>query len=164
MPDEQDQRDGDDALERQIRQARAFTPQEALARMAGPGAMKGASPVSQVQQAETEIGNWLKRNIVDPAGVLPPVLQRQLNGSALLFEELEHPLAALAKCLDRLLGSDEALRELVRQADVEWGQRMDERPYFAREGEPEQPDDPYTLESVRGALSDAAAKLSDGAR
>ena len=50
--------------------------------------------------------------------------------------------------------SDYLLRELVREADVEWGQRMDERPHFAREGSPEHPDDPYTTGSVRKALEE----------
>ena len=48
--------DPDSEVEREIREARKFTPQEALARMAGPGAMKGASPVSPSQQAENEVG------------------------------------------------------------------------------------------------------------
>src|SRR4051794_26739480 len=113
-------------LEHEIRQGRNFTPEEAMARMAGPGAMKGASPVSRVQQAETEIGNWLKTNVSDPAGVLPTILQTQFKGSVLLLDNLEQPLTALGKYLDRLLGSHGALEELVRQADVEWGQRMDE--------------------------------------
>jgi hypothetical protein len=147
-------------LEREIRQGRNFTPEEALARMAGPGAMKGASPVSQVQQAETEIGNWLKRNIADPAGILPAILQTQLRGSVLLLDNLDQPLTALAKHLDRLLNSDAALQEFVRQADVEWGQRMDERPYFAREGQSDHPDDPYTLASVMRALRRAAEHLA----
>lgn len=58
MNDEQDnQRSDHEAdLEITIRQGRKFTPEEAMARLAGPGAMKGASPVSPVQQAETEIG------------------------------------------------------------------------------------------------------------
>ena len=49
--------------------------------------------------------------------------------------------------------------ELVREADVEWGQRMDERPYFERVGAAPHADDPYTVESVRAALSDALDQL-----
>ena len=41
-------------LEREIREDRKFTLEEAIARMAGPGAMKGVSPVARMQQAETE--------------------------------------------------------------------------------------------------------------
>ena len=54
-----------DELEREIRQVRKFTPKEAIARLAGPGAMKGASPVSRVQQAEIEIGSWLRSHLTD---------------------------------------------------------------------------------------------------
>ena len=115
-------------LEREIREARKFTPQEAMARMAGPGAMKGASPVSPVQQAETEIGSWLRSHVADTSGVL---------------------------------ASDYLLKELVREADVEWGQRMDERPYFEKEGSTPHPNDPYTVESVRTALSDIMKRLAD---
>jgi hypothetical protein len=45
------------------------------------------------------------------------------------------------------------LEELVRDADIEWGRLMRERPYFEREGAPRHPDDPYTVESVRTVLS-----------
>ena len=127
--------------------------------MAGPGAMKGASPVSPVQQAETAVGNWLKANLPDPAGILPMLLHRNLKGSQLLLDNLEQPLVALAGYCRKLLESDYLVQELVRQADVEWGQRMDERPYFEREGSAANPNDPYTVESVRSALTEALAKL-----
>jgi len=39
----------DNQLEQEIRQGRKFNSAEAIARLAGPGAMKGASPVSPVQ-------------------------------------------------------------------------------------------------------------------
>jgi len=42
---------------------------------------------------------------------------------------------------------------------VEWGRAMDERPYFQRDGSPPHPEDPYTVESVRSALSDVVARL-----
>jgi len=153
------QSDADAQLEQEIRQGRKFSPQEAMARMAGPGAMKGASPVSPVQQAETAVGNWLKANLPDPAGILPMLLHRNLKGSQLLLDNLEQPLVALAGYCRKLLESDYLVQELVRQADVEWGQRMDERPYFEREGSAANPNDPYTVESVRSALADAVGKL-----
>ena len=52
-------------IEQEIREARKFSMEEAMARMAGPGAMSGASPVSEVQQAETEIGTWLRGHLAD---------------------------------------------------------------------------------------------------
>jgi hypothetical protein len=154
-----EQSEADAALEREIRQGRKFSSKEALARLAGPGAMKGASPVSPVQQAETEIGNWLRSNLPDTGGALKMLLQRNLNGSALLLDNVERPLAALSGYCRHVLESDELLKELVRQADVEWGQRMDERPYFEREGAAAHPDDPYTIESVRRTLAEALKQL-----
>src|SRR4051794_25835696 len=150
--------EADGQLEQEIRQGRKFSASEAMARMAGPGAIKGASPVSPVQQAETAIGSWLRANVADPAGILPMLLQRNLTGNALVLDNLEQPLVAVAGYCRKLLASDTLLRELVRQADVEWGQRMDERPYFEREGSEPHPNDPYTLDSVRAALSELPEK------
>src|SRR5678816_4353537 len=61
--------------EEEIRKSRKFSPQEAMARMAGPGAMKGASPISRQQQAENEIGTWLGSHLADVEGGLKAVLQ-----------------------------------------------------------------------------------------
>jgi hypothetical protein len=57
MSDNQNkQRSRSDAeLEREIRQERKFTIAEAIGRMAGPGAMKGESPVTRLLQAVAEI-------------------------------------------------------------------------------------------------------------
>ena len=149
-------------LEREIRQGRKFSPQDALARMAGPGALKGASPVSPVQQAETEIGTWLGNNLADAGGALKAVLHRHLKGSELLLDNLERPLVALADYCRSLLATDYLLQEIVNEADVEWGWAMDERPHFERQGVPASPDDPYTVESVRKTLSDTLERLPAG--
>lgn len=149
----------DRELEQEIRQGRKFTAKEAVARLAGPGALKGASPVSAVQQAEMEIGAWLKAHAPDPAGALQVVLHRQLKGSEELLNRLDRPLAVLADHCQCALESGHLLSELVREADVEWGRAMDERPYFERAGSPQHPDDPYSLETVRKALQEAVAKL-----
>ena len=161
MNDDGDKRQAqaDEEIEREIRQARKFTAKEAMARMAGPGAMKGASPVSPVQQAETEIGTWLANNIDDPPGALKIVLHRNLKGSELLLERLDRPLAALAVYCESVLDADYLLQEIVREADVEWGRAMDERPHFERAGAAPDPDDPYRIEAVRKTLSDALTKL-----
>ena len=148
-----------DDVEREIRQSRKFTPKEALARLAGPGAMKGASPVSPVQQAETEIGCWLRDHVADPSGALHIVLHRDLEGSELLLANVDQPLIALASHCRRILASDERLKDIVRECDSEWGKQMDERPHFQREGAAPDPEDPYTLESVRTALSQALEQL-----
>ena len=163
MSNEQDSRqsEADASVEQEIRLGRKFSPQEAMARMAGPGAMKGASPVSPVTQAELEIGNWLKSQVHDSSGILQLVLQRHLTGSALLFENVDRPLVALSAYCRRLLDSDPLLEEIVREADIEWGRRMDERPRFDRAGTLPYADDPYTLRSVRKLLEEAAEQLAE---
>ncbi len=162
MSDDRDKQrsEADAELEREIRQGRKFTAQEAMGRMIGPGAMKGGSAISQVQEAEIAIGVWLRNNLRDPAGALQALLHRQLEGSMLLLDNLDRPLIALAGYCQRVLASDHRLEELVRQADVEWGRRMGERPYFNREGVPPHPDDPYTNDSVRAALDEVVTKIS----
>jgi hypothetical protein len=147
-------------LEREIREGRKFSAQEAVARLAGPGAMKGASPVSPQLQAENAIQSWLAGNAEDVPGALTRVLHRHLKGSQCLLDNIHEPLIALAQHCERLLGSDELLEETVRQADVEWGKAMDERPHFERPGGPIHPDDPYTVRSVRNALTAIVARLS----
>lgn len=150
----------DDEIEREIRQTRKFNPQDALAKMAGPGAMKGASPVSPLQQAELEVGAWLRTNLADPNGALQLLLHRHAKGSPLLMENIDRPLAALYGLCRQILDSDYRLSELVREADVEWGRAADERPHFDRPGSDPHPDDPYTIDSVRTVLTDIVRKLS----
>ena len=158
--DEDKKRSAADAqLEREIRQGRKFTAREAMGRMLGPGAMKGGSAVSRVQQAETEIGTWLRSNLTDSTGALQAVLHRRLKQSPLLLNNLDQPLIALAEYCEQILASDYHLKEIVREADAEWGRRMDERPYFNREGSPTHPDDPYTNDSVRTAMGDVLTKI-----
>jgi hypothetical protein len=55
--------------------------------------------------------------------------------------------------VEQLLDLPNLLEELVREADVAWGQALGERPYFQQEGEAPCPDDPYTWDSVRADLS-----------
>jgi len=152
----------DAEIELEIRQARKFTAQEAVGRMAGPGAMKGASAVSPQQQAENAVGNWLRDNVVDPAGALRAVLYRHLKGSQLLLENSENPTAAAASYCEQVLASDHRIEELTRESDVEWGRTMDERPYFERQGALPHPDDPYTSASVREALRNAVKESCGG--
>ena len=162
MPEEDEPRsDAEGEFEREIRQGRQFGAKDLMGRLAGPGAMKGASAVSPVQQAETEIGNWLGSNLEDASGALKVVLHRHLKGSRLLLDHLDRPLVALANYCRNLLAVDYRLKELVSEADVEWGRAMDERPHFEREGCAPHPDDPYTAESVRRILTGALARLPD---
>lgn len=154
--------DADAELEREIRKERKFTLAEAIGRLAGPGMMKGVSPVTRTRQSEAEIGAYLERHLIDPAGALAVVLLRSVKASELLLHHLDQPLVVLAGHVQRILGSDYLLKELVRQADIEWGQTLGERPLFENEGCPPHPDDPYTTESVRATLSQLMEKLNAG--
>jgi hypothetical protein len=152
--------EADAELEREIRQGRKFTLEEAIGRLAGPGAMKGESPVARLQQAEIEIASWLRIHLSDPAGVIAIVLHRAVKGSELLLNNPDQPLVVLAAICQRILDSEELLKELVRQADVEWGAVMGERPHFEKQGSPPDPNDPYTVESVRASLTDLVRQLA----
>lgn len=150
----------EEELEREVRRGRKFTLEEAIGRLAGPGAMKGESPITRLHQAETQIASWLRSHLKD-AGELEVVLHRGVRESELLLENLDQPpLVVLARYCQRVLDSDYLLGELVRNADVEWGHTMDERPHFEKEGSPAHPDDPYTIESVRNSLSGLVKQLS----
>jgi len=50
----------------------------------------------------------------------------------------------------------------VCDADIEWGRKIGEQPYFEKEGSPHHPDDPYTVESVRSDLSGLLEQLAAG--
>jgi len=154
--------EADAELEREIRKGRKFTLDEAIGRMAGPGAMKGVSPVTRMQQAAVEIENWLRHHLSAGNDELHVVLLRRVQGSELLLNNFDQPLVVLATFCQQVLDSDYLLKELVREADVEWGRVQGERPYFEREGSPPHPDDPYTFESVRKTLAGLIEQLGVG--
>ena len=151
--------EADAELEREIRKGRKFTLAEAIGRMAGPGAMKGVSPVTRKEQAGIEIENWLRYHMSASEGELQVVLLRRIRGSELLLHNFEQPLSVLCTYCQQVLDSDRLLRELVREADVEWGRVQGERPYFEKEGSPPSPDDPYTCDSVRKTLCSLVPQL-----
>jgi hypothetical protein len=162
MSDNKDKQrsDADAELEREIRKERKFTLTEAIGRMAGPGAMKGASPIAREQQSVVEIENWLRRYMSAGEGELQAVLLRQVQGSELLLHNYEQPLVVLAAYCRQVIDSPDLLKELVREADVEWGRVFGERPHFDKDGPSPDPDDPYTLASVHRTLSALIAQLS----
>jgi hypothetical protein len=164
MSDNQDPQksDADAELEREIRRERKFSLEEAIGRLAGPGAMKGESPVARMQQAEVEIQSWLKSHLTDAGGALLFVLNRDIKGSDLLLNNLDQPLVVLADYCRRVLSANYLLEELVRDADIEWGRVMGERPHFEKEGSPLDPDDTYTINSVRSALTKLLEQLPVG--
>src|SRR5262245_1461709 len=112
-----------------------------------------------MQQAELEIGAWLRTHLADAGGALEVVLHRRVKGSELLLANFDQPLVVLASYCQQLLNSDYQLQELVREADVEWGRLMGERPYFEIAGSECHPDDPYTVDKVRGALAAVLQQL-----
>jgi hypothetical protein len=130
--------------------------------MAGPGAMKGVSPVTRKEQAAVEIENWLRQHELACDGELQVVLLRCIKGSEVLLNNYDQPLAALAACCQQILESGYLLKELVREADVEWGRVQGERPYVENGGSPPHPDDPYTFESVRKTLARLIEHLGAG--
>ena len=160
MNDEADQRRDENAdLESEIRKGRKFTAQEAIARLAGPGSMKGGSAISLLQEAENAVASWLGTHVADDAGSLKLVLHRQITGSVPLQDNVDRPLLAIATCLQRILASEELLREVVREADAEWGRLMDERPHFESGSGAPHPEDPYTLAAVRETLRGALEEI-----
>ena len=150
--DKKDRSESDAALEREIRQERKFSLNEALGRMAGQGMMKGGSPVSPLKQAELEIGLFLREHLSDASGVLPVVVLRSVKSSELFLQSPNEPLHVLSAYVRQVLQSLDLLKELVREADMEWGQVLGERPHFEQAEHQPDPDDPYTFESVRSDL------------
>ncbi len=154
--------DAEKDLEREIRADRKFSLAEAIGRMAGPGMMKGASPVPPKKQAESQIERYISKHLSDSAGALSSVLFRFVRDSDLLLDNFNHPLLTLERYIRRLLDSDYLLSELVRETDAEWGRVFGERPFFEKQDHPPHPADPYTLESVRSSLQSLSeTKFSD---
>src|SRR4051794_38555413 len=112
--------EADAELERAIRRERKFSLEEAIGRMAGPGAMKGASPMTLERQAAAGIENWLRHHMPPGHAELEVVLQRRVLASEVLLRNLEQPLGVLAACCRAALDSEFRLEELVRETDVEW--------------------------------------------
>lgn len=148
-------------LEREIRDGRKFTLAEAIGRLAGPGMMKGVSPVTRKQQAGAEIQTCLERRLLDGDGSLSAVLLREVGESELLLSNFDQPLVVLAAVVKQALDSEHMLQEIVRQSDFEWGRTFGERPYFQIEGRPSHPDDPYTVDSVRRSLESLLGSLAE---
>ena len=140
-------------IEREIRRGRSFSLSDAIGRLGGGGMLKGASPVPPIEQTEAAIANYLRAHLDDPGGVLAQVMLRYVRASEILIENFDQPAVVLAGYVNQVLNSETMLKDLVREADVERGRMLGERPQFEREGRPPDPDDPYTLASVRNALT-----------
>jgi hypothetical protein len=126
--------------------------------------LKGASPVPQIDQTAAEIANYLGANLDDAGGVLAQVVLRHVKTSEILLENFDRPAVVLVGYLKHVLESDTLLKDLVREVDAEWGRTLGDRPHFEREGHPPHPDDPYTLASVRNALTQLVQKATSGGK
>ncbi len=149
-------------IEREIRLERGFSLRDSIARLAGPGMLKGESPVTLKRQAAAVIQEFLARRLVDADGVLRSVLLSHVRDGDTLLGALDRPIPALAEYLRRVLESDYRLEELVREVDREWGRQFDERPHFEGPGKEAHPDDPYTIAGVREELSRLLAGIDAG--
>ncbi|MBN1852666.1 MAG: hypothetical protein JW829_08075 [Pirellulales bacterium] len=150
----------DDQLEREIRSGRKFTLAEAIGRLGGKDLLKGTSPVTRKRQAELEVEQYLKQNLIDAEFALEVVLLRRVRNSEILLDmEYDQPLAALVQLIESFLGSDALLHDFVDEVDAEWGRISYERPHFQQEGHAPDRDDPYTFTSVRTMLRQLLQKL-----
>ena len=104
--------EADAALEWDILKRRKFSLEEAIGRLAGPGAMKGESPITRLQQAETKISSLLNNRLMGAGGALEVVLHRNVTQSELLLNNLDQPLIVVAAYCKRVLDSDYLLKEL----------------------------------------------------
>ena len=147
-------------VEREIRRGRPFSLSDAIGRLGGSGMLKGASPVPPIEQTEAAIANYLRAHLDDPGDVLAQVVVRQVRTSEILMENLDQPAVVLAGYVNQVLNSETILTDLVREADAEWGRTLGERPHFERDGRPPHPDDPYTLASVRNALTQLLQRVT----
>src|SRR4051812_42335487 len=102
--EETDRSDEDAELQREIRKERTFSLSEAIGRLAGPGCMKGASPVARTRQAELEIDDYLRRRLPEVAGDLRLVLLRHVERSEIFLNNIDWPpLVVLAACIQQTL-------------------------------------------------------------
>ena len=145
-------------IEREIRRGRTFSLNEAIGQAGGSDMLKGASPVPPIAQTEAAIANYLAAHLDDTGGVLAQVMVRRVRASELLIKHFDQPAVVLAGYVRQLLDSEPLLRDLVREADVEWARTIGDRPHFEQDGRPAHPDDPYTLASVRSALTQLLEK------
>jgi hypothetical protein len=150
-----------EAIEREIRSRREFNLGEALGRADGCGHLAGGSPISPLEQAETSALQFVAAHLDDPDGALAAVLARTIRSDGpTVARHIDRPLAGLVAVIDRLLARESWLADFVRDVDAEWGRRYQTRPHFDRPGEPSDPLDPYTIDSVRDALR----RLANAAR
>ncbi len=152
----------DDKLppEHEILRGHTVDANEALLRASG-GALKGASPVAAHDQTIFQVKELLRNLLPDTEGALRTIILQRLDGNPpLVARHFGAPRDLLRDFLERVLGTDEALSELVRETDAHWGRLYQEKPYFEAPGRPADPEDPYTRAGVRTRLEKLQRLLS----
>jgi len=156
-----DPKDPTPDIQQEIRLSRPFTLADAIGQEAG-NFMKGASPIPRLVQARHGAQQALKAALTDRPGALQQVLEQRLNDDdARLSHYLDTPAEAVKDLLETVLRSPQTFYELVRQADVVWGQIYDSQPHFQQPDQPPHPDDEYTHESVRVTLEQCLYRLNN---
>jgi hypothetical protein len=149
----------EEEIETEVQSQQKFSVAGAIGR-AGKGILKGASPVSQQDQAIKLLESWVDQNSSDPSGALKSLLRQKIRSSRSIVEQhRERPKEALVIVIQEILSTEFLLREFVRQVDVKWGELFQERPYFQKEGQEPHPNDEYTFDSVRVELNQMLSKL-----
>ncbi len=156
MISNEDDKDRDLTIQREILSGRKFSVAEAIGREGG-SFLKGESPVPKLVQAIAELQMFINQNLSDSSGALKAVLYVWVKTDSRVAQYLNSPLTALNQMLSSLLDNQNLLYEFVKQVDREWGQMYDERPYFEQIGQPPHPEDEYTNESVRLQLIELLA-------
>ncbi|MGD9546178.1 MAG: hypothetical protein AB7V45_01400 [Candidatus Krumholzibacteriia bacterium] len=147
--------------ENELRKGRKFDLGEAVAREAG-NALKGASPVAAHDQTLFAARELVEAELRDPEGSLQRTLLSRLDADKpLVANHFGDAEGLLRQFLGRILGSDVALADLVRECDVRWGRDYGERPHFESGGAEPHPDDPYTLQGVKDDLERLRDSLDD---
>jgi len=145
-------KDSDRELQRDLLSGRKFSLADVIGQEGG-SFLKGESPVPQLMQAVTEINAFIAANLDDSSGALQAVLQNWVRDDrAKVSSSLRAPLVALRQIIEAILNNKELFYEFVRQVDFKWGQIYDERPYFQSPGQPPDPLDEYSHDSVREQL------------
>jgi hypothetical protein len=149
----------DRSIEQEIRGSRTGSFENALLRESGDF-LKGGSPVPLLLQAETEISLYINRNVPDKFGALREVLIQHVKRSkTTIAATLDTPLLALKKIIVEIITHDNIFYDFVREVDSAYGRLFQEKPYFQKPGEPPHPEDEYTHESVKIALTKVISEL-----
>jgi hypothetical protein len=162
----------DDDVEREARQALGRRALEEKGPRVHLDGGLGGSPVAPMEQLRLAALTLMRETLPDGDGALHRVFEQDIRQEEALFGPLALELVAHTTSLDvlhgRLLGvlgalakrplsNDEALAEFTRRVDAEWGKLFSERPHFQAVGQVAHPDDVYTHQSVRAALTQLVA-------